>query len=373
MTQTRTCPRQWEAEAIEDGRLDGPERISFEKHARSCAICGQAVASLARLRQAMRVVPALASSPLEHRRLRATLLRRANARTLDAPGIWRSWARRGLVFAIPVGALLTLIAVLLRGSSFGDFRRGDAAAPPPFFEVADVDGADWSSEVFGSAVHARLAAGTASFHVEHTKGRQRFLLHMPDGQIEVHGTRFHVEVDRGTTRRVRVAEGVVSLRVHGEPEIWLRAGEEWRSSRSDAPPASSAPATVGALEPEVAAGDPMLDDAVATKRKAAGPNRGAPPGREADPFASAVSAFRTRQFRRAEQLFDVFLSQSPRDPRAEDAWFLKAVARSRAGDRDGASRLALDYLQRFPSGFRRREAEQLATGESVNHEGPRSP
>lgn len=373
MMKTQTCSRRWEAEAIEDGRLDGPERLSFEKHARSCTTCGQAVAALAELRERMRLVPALASTPLEHRRLRAALLSRANSRTLEASAVGGPWSRRGLVLAM--GGLLAVAVLLARVAFFGPPRE-EAAGPPPFFEVADIDGADWSSEVVGSAVHVRLAAGTASFHVEHTKGRQRFLLHTPDGQIEVHGTRFHVEVDQGTTRRVRVAEGVVSLRVRSEPEIWLRAGEEWRAARSDtamAAPAASDPPNVVAPLPEQAAQASKSEDGVAAKRKGTDADRAASGG-DRDAFASAVSAFRSGKFRRAEQLFDVFLSQAPRDARAEDAWFLKAVARSRSGDREGASRLSRDYLQRFPNGLRRREAEQLATsGESADREGATTP
>jgi TolA-binding protein len=238
--------------------------------------------------------------------------------------------------------------------------------------VADIDGAQWSSEVVGSAVHARLAAGTASFHVEHTQGRQRFLLHTPDGQIEVHGTRFRVEVDRGATRSVRVTEGVVSLRVHGEPEIWLAAGDEWRAARGDAAPATSLPPSAAAPPLEVAARDSKAEDVAPAKRRGSDADRAG--AALPDAFASAVAALRSGKYRRAEQLFDVFLSQSARDDRAEDAWFLKAVARSRSGDGEGASRLARDYLQRFPNGLRRREAEQIATsGESPDREGNTGP
>lgn len=40
--------------------------------------------------------------------------------------------------------------------------------------------------------------------------------------------------------------------------------------------------------------------------------------------------------------------------------FLRAVARSRLGDRGGGAALARAYLAAFPHGLRRREAEELA-------------
>jgi hypothetical protein len=55
------------------------------------------------------------------------------------------------------------------------------------------------------------------------------------------------------------------------------------------------------------------------------------------------------------------LELTPGDPLVEDAHFLRAVARSRSGDADGAAKLAKEYLRKFPDGLRRREAEKIAT------------
>jgi hypothetical protein len=41
---------------------------------------------------------------------------------------------------------------------------------------------------------------------------------------------------------------------------------------------------------------------------------------------------------------------------------LRAVGRARSGDRTGAAALARAYLERFPQGMRRREAESLSRG-----------
>jgi TolA-binding protein len=55
-----------------------------------------------------------------------------------------------------------------------------------------------------------------------------------------------------------------------------------------------------------------------------------------------------------------FLGKYPRDPRSEDAAYLRIIALQRAGDVSGTERAATEYLRRYPSGFRRAEAERLA-------------
>jgi hypothetical protein len=362
MKRTGTCERVWQAEAIEDGRLDGPERLSFEKHARSCSACAMELAALVQLRETVQRTPALSSTPLAHRRLRADLLRRANARAVQRSGVM--WSRRFMWFAaaVSLGAIAAIIHPLLgrlhQASSSTNLELG-----PPSFEVDDIDGAEWSSETIGSAIHARLALGTASFHVQHGRPGQRFLLQMPDGQIEVHGTRFRVEVRSGVTSRVEVSEGVVTLRLRDQPERLLRAGEAW-----DAASAREAEAAGGPIAFDTAGESATLlldenDASTPADRSGAGSVPSSRPHAAAhDTFAAAVTAFRNGNYRKAERMLDRFLEESPRDARIEDAWFMKAVARSRSGDTEGAAELAQTYLFRFPRGLRRLEAEKLAAG-----------
>jgi outer membrane protein assembly factor BamD (BamD/ComL family) len=62
----------------------------------------------------------------------------------------------------------------------------------------------------------------------------------------------------------------------------------------------------------------------------------------------------------AASLFGAFLGEHPRDPRAEDAAYLRVIALQRAGELRGMKRAAAEYLSRHPSGFRRAEIEPLA-------------
>jgi TolA-binding protein len=62
----------------------------------------------------------------------------------------------------------------------------------------------------------------------------------------------------------------------------------------------------------------------------------------------------------AAAAFASFLVEHPRDPRAEDAAYLRAIAVQRSGDHARMKSAAREYLRRYPEGFRRAEMETLA-------------
>jgi TolA-binding protein len=72
-----------------------------------------------------------------------------------------------------------------------------------------------------------------------------------------------------------------------------------------------------------------------------------------------MSAFRGGRYDDADALLRDFIARNPGDPRIEDAAFLRMVGRARSHDPEGAAELARRYLAQFPSGLRRREAEQV--------------
>jgi ferric-dicitrate binding protein FerR (iron transport regulator) len=349
MMRPIACSRLWQAAAIEDGRLDGPDRASFRQHALSCAACAHEVGSLAELRRLAELAPVLSSTPLEHRRLRAALLRRADDQMVG--GERRVWRSRWTLAS--AAALVVMLVLWIGVRATRPWRTAGGASPAPAFEVTGIDHASWTVEATGRTARVRLAAGSAAFHVERTTENQRFLLSLPDGEIEVHGTRFLVELAEHTTRHVEVSEGVVTLRLADADEVRLVAGDTW--DRTSKQPLA---------ELEVAAPAPAVSTLPVTAPRVApssrsGSVRGVTP--ESDMFAAAMTAFRAGDFRRAEHLFEKFLELTPGDPLVEDAHFLRAVARSRSGDADGAAKLAKEYLRKFPDGLRRREAEKIAT------------
>ena len=402
------CPRIWEAEALRDGRLGEAERFSFQRHASDCSTCADEVLALTALRDVMRELPVLQTSPIEHQRLRASVLRQANERMI------RSSRSRGATWALATASVVVLCLFAVIGVRY--FRRGsilpsaatvDLSAPE--FEISTIDAAEWANQSEGSIARVVLTKGTSTIQVHPLSPGQRFLMVLPDGELEVHGTRFVVGVDPQHTTRVEVIEGVVSLRVRGELERVLVAGERWtrpaESAAAEIPmpvaesistPMRSRPNAGPALKtaratrvarpvspsrtPSAAAttsGHPMdgvgadsagsLDPSQPTAQPTAEPN----PQASAEPlrsssaslpsrrFAEAVAAFHDAAYAQAEDRLAQFAHDFPDDARAQDAAFLRAVARSRTGDVKGAAALARDYLRSYPRGLRRTEAERL--------------
>jgi hypothetical protein len=74
----------------------------------------------------------------------------------------------------------------------------------------------------------------------------------------------------------------------------------------------------------------------------------------------AMSALDRGDNRQAAAGFASFLAKHPGDSRAEDAAYLRVIALDRCGDRNAMKEAAVEYLSRYPTGFRRVEVENLS-------------
>lgn len=350
------CGRTWEVEAIEDGRLSGSELSSFRRHAATCNVCAEEIAALAKLRVLGRSLVVEPRSDLDHRRERAALLSRANVETLSG-----SRGASTVRFAA-IGVAATIVLLLGVFAATRALHRpapviasSAPASAAPSWEVANLGTAVWSIEQDGPHTHLRLSSGTARFRVDRLATSQRFVVRVPDGEVEVRGTRFVVHVAGARTLDVRVEEGAVALRIDGEPDRMIAAGAAWsRPNPQSEPMASSSSATTTSSPPSVA----PIPTIVASKAPAAAAKSAPEPKTFA--FAAAMQAFQAGKFPEADALFAKFIADSPSDPRCEDAAFLRAVCHERSGDAAGAAALAREYLDRHPKGLRRPEAEALA-------------
>jgi len=392
------CKRGWEVEALVDGRLVGKDRASLERHVETCEDCGRSVMRMRELGGLLSALPTTDRTSLERRRERADLLTRANERLVGGEG-----RRSGFWVALALVPAVAVLAVLLARPA-ATVAVGPALPPsaatldgPPAsagFEVTDVDHASFTTEQRDATSRVALRSGTASFHVEHVRPGARFVVALPDGEVEVRGTRFVLEVADGHTRSVVVTEGVVEVRLR-EFSGLLRAGERWprapvaapvsRPQRSGEPTttgghaASSVPAdatgvaaAVGAAAVSTAiaaAGSAATSPAEPSAREVlAGPlaSVAAEPGPASGltgpgpRFAAAMSAYNAGDYGEAERRFVAFGAEFPSDSRAEDAMFLLAEVRARRGDLAGAREAARAYLRRFPAGLRAPAATRLA-------------
>lgn len=356
----RDCPRARDAEAFVDGRLPANAHAAWRTHAQSCEACARELRELYALRSTMHALPALVASAARVRAARRELEGHVDsARRRDGHA-----ARRNayLMFAVALVAIAAFIIErnVFRARPFDAPTVASSAVPDaPVFGVANVDGAVWESTVEGSVARTKLDRGVAELHVEHLRAGQRFLVTLPDGELEVHGTRFIVRIDEGKTTSVEVSEGVVALRMRGQPERFVRAGERWPAppaSEPTAAPPSSLP-TAPAVVPTAA---PTTSVRIATASASADPKPPVLPEAAGERYVAATRAFQAGSYARADALLSAFMRDFPRDPRCEDAAFLRAISHARIGDSAGAATLARAYLRAYPNGLRRREAEQLA-------------
>lgn len=341
------CDRAWQAEALEDGRLGAEHEASFERHLASCAECRAERRAIVELRRKAREMPVPQTPALVQLRQRERLLARAN-RKMIAP----VRPSRLAALLVAIAALCVVIAVRHRGRA----KVASTAIAAPTYRVVDVASADWHVVDSSPSTRVALHAGTARFEVDHLRAGQRFVVVLPDGEIEVRGTGFVVRV-AGSTEEVSVDSGIVALRIGGS-ETLLSAGMRWSRPlppvTSTSSPASAMPTPVLAtVASSVIATAPLLATAKAA------PSTKEPVASGSD-FGAAMKSFASADYAAADTAFADFATRHPGDARVEDALFLRAVCASRLGNNEGARARAREYLARYPQGFRVADARRLA-------------
>jgi TolA-binding protein len=343
----RECDRLWEIDAVRDGRLSSKDAAASARHVQVCADCSAVVARNRDLRELAATLSPSDPDDLELRRLRACILRDA------APGPAPAHAvRRVLGAAFVAVAIATLIAVR--------HWRGRASPPTATSEfsstIAPAEGARWARERQGAIERVRLESGTLRIHVRHQARDERFLVLVPDGQMEVRGTTFEVSANPRSTERVHVDDGTVTLRLRQSADVQLSAGDTWEAE----PPAT--PVLPPSESPQPTSAPTSASDPHSTVRAPAARRRdpsSLPSDDGADAYADAVGTMARHKFADAAVAFHDFVAAHPRSAEAEDASFLEAVALAREGRADAAAQAAECHLKQFPSSFHRKEAAIL--------------
>lgn len=291
------CSRLWQVEATEDARLGGSELASFRRHAATCRVCSVEIERLRELRELALALPHLEASSLEHRRQRQSLLRKANELTLEPPP---RVSRRAL------GAAVVLAATTAMAAGGGYLLRPPAPSAPPAH----------------AALHAPLPVARQAV------GRP-------------------VRAAAASEPSAAPTEPATSA---APPAVVAKApGPGVHPMRSSAPHARHAPSRhASALRHKAVARIPDAESVQLPRSPTAGKD-----------FAGAMSAFNSGDFGRAEHLFTDFVQHHAGDSRAEDAAFLRAIARQRRGDSAGAKALAREYLVHYPGALRHEEAAAM--------------
>jgi TolA-binding protein len=350
MKQPLTCPRQWEAEALQDGRLDGIDRASFERHTASCASCRREVDALSALAERLSKVVPPPLTPLERQRMRSSLLSVANTRAIPKLRALIRWP----------GALALIATMIVGGTAIVMLARVPSQKlavpvddrPAPLVEVNASSDAVWTSDGHGSTTSITVRQGRVSFTIQALEREQRFLVRLPDGDLDVEGPRVDVSVEGNHTREVTVLSGRAVLHRRGELDLRLGAGDTW--SRRE-------PAATG-VTPAESLPDPSNRPIPSSQKPAASVSE--PSYRAGTLFGAAMTSFEASNYARADDELRQFSLAYPTDPRSEDAAYLRAVAQWRLGNQGQARALARAYLERYPNGLRRPEAQQLVASAS---------
>jgi len=339
---------------MRDGRLAGAERASFERHVTACPACLREVQALEALAESLRVrSPDRTAADELHVRRERTRLLAAFDRALVAPGQPRKFRPR-LIWPAAVAALVVAVLLVLPSVRRPAEPRARASRAVVHADSTSV----WAERTEGDRENVVLERGTLWIHVDHPSGEGRLLVVLPDGELEDIGTTFTVSADDGHTTRVAVQEGHVVLRLRAQAAIALGPGDTWIP---DPRPVASASASVAppSADPVLAARLDRGEQATPVPR----PSATLAPPPASDPsvdFRAAMAALDVGDNHQAAAAFANFLEKHPRDARAEDAAYLRVIAFQRSGDSAGAKQAALEYLRRYPAGFRHAEVEPLS-------------
>jgi hypothetical protein len=211
-----------------------------------------------------------------------------------------------------------------------------------------------------------LQQGLLDAHIAKLAPGQRFVIDTPDAQIEVRGTVFRLQVLQqaeacapGARSRLDVREGAVEVR-SGARMIRLVAGEHWPpecAKRTDSEAAVQAPAPAPPpASVRARAGGAVSQPAVAAGR--ARSSKRSSLAEQNDAFRAALAASERADTAAALRAYAQFIRRFPASALAENAWVerLRLLA---ASDPARARAEAARYLERYPSGFARGEAERI--------------
>ncbi len=206
-----------------------------------------------------------------------------------------------------------------------------------------------------------LEAGAFEARVAKLARDERFIVETPDAEVEVRGTEFRVEVLKegsscpdGSRTRLTVHEGVVEVRARGGV-VRVGAGGLWpadcglqEGALRPAPTTAPSAAPVDSLQsaPRAVVEQPPHRSALAAQN---------------DLFAEGVAARRRGDANAALAAYGRLINEYPSSALAENALIERMRLLSRS-DKAAAQREAQRYIQRYPSGFARQEAEQISKG-----------
>ena len=314
------------------------------RHLEGCATCR---AKQAAFRSAIERAKGLPTSLPDRRRrdeVRASLLATAAAEPLGSRGR-AAW----LIGFVAIGAAAALVS--------GLERRRLAPEPAPRSHVVVRGGVGARYEITSPPWEiVRLWEGEIDLDVQPLGPRDRVLVQVGDGEVEVRGTRFQVTARADKLAAVAVTHGRVEVRPAGAVMAVLGAGQTWRAPEAVIAPTLAPPGGTpeGASPPGASSARPRH-----AARAEAGVERALRPTRQEALYDDAWDALRARRFAAAATEFTRVLSEAPLGPFAAEAAFWRATALARGGESDKALVAYREFIGTYKTSPRRGEASAI--------------
>jgi TolA-binding protein len=341
---SRACGQAWKADALDDGTLPASDAASFEIHVRGCEECRARVRLDRRLHTLAAELPIARPLELPLHRIRARILSDAREEKRRRTPRWR-------LAGMAAGLLLLTLALTL---AIGLRRRSRSVLlpnEPLAATVTAAPGAEWSQARHENLETVELTRGELWIVVRKQTEGERFVVDLPDGQLEVRGTTFDVVADAHSTQHVHVVNGRVELRLLGRAVVELSAGQTWEAMAPE--PSSPTPAAVdssaSSASPSSSSRPPPLPHPVSS----------ATPGDESRDYEAAMNLYRAGRYSEAADGFHRFAERYRDSAFLEDTTFLEALSLTKAGHADAGAVAAARHLAEFPRSFHVKEASVL--------------
>jgi TolA-binding protein len=335
-------------EAALSRALTSGQNDKLARHLRTCASCRRTWSEWAEAIALARTLPANVPPEARREELRVALLAAAGVEPVTAaPGAaWMGSA-----------AVLTAVAVV---ALWLGHRRHEQPVARAHASFAPAVGTRYAVVSGRPRETVRLWQGALALEVDPLGPRERFIVEVGDGEVEVRGTKFEVVARADRLVRVEVTHGRVEVRPNGAALVVLEAGQVWAAPAARAQDGTtvSAPAAPPIARPSESR-EPEPRTRRVAQRAPMGVERTTQPRQQEAQYDDAWDALREHDYKKAAEGFARVSNDAPAGPLADEAMFWRATALARGGDAAAAMSAFRRLLDAYPKSPRRGEASTI--------------
>ncbi|HSZ81326.1 MAG TPA: FecR domain-containing protein [Polyangia bacterium] len=338
------CPDE---AALSRALTSGPDG-ALGRHLRTCASCQRTWSEWTHAIALARTLPAHLPPEARREELRVALLAAAGGAPVTAArgAAWMGGA-----------ALLTAVAVV---ALWLGHRRHEPPIARSHASLAAAVGTRYAVVAPRPRETVRLWQGTLALEVAPLGPRERFIVEVGDGEVEVRGTKFEVVARADRLVRVDVTHGRVEVRPNGAALVVLEAGQTWAAPGARAQDGATVLATAAPPTARPSASrEPRPRTRRVAQRAPTDVERTTQQTQQEARYDDAWDALRAHDYKKAAEGFARVSNGSPAGSLADEAAFWRATALARSGDAAAAVPAFRAMLDAYPRSPRRGEASAI--------------